>query len=340
MTDAVNDHLQIDVLGHSTTLGRRIRQDPFSQLGVPTQRLVSVALRRGQSNLAIDLAEYMVEEFKILFDSVLNGWLRQLIDTVQASLGSDGIQTLLRVPSAHMWRAFFGNGQRFQTDAIAAIRAGRHDEAILLLDHTRLTFKTINDETVRFIQDLLTVLDERAGESGPVDSMRGAYEGIWRHRYQAWDSLSPEEKLQLSCEGMRPHFGGPGRTGAFEVFDDGDRYRMEFAVCGTGGMLRYGDPETGEGPWPTSGVSRTPQPWTWGKVGVPWYCTHCSLFLEHWPAQDYGHPLRPVLYDDDPSSPLSTSWFIYKSSGSARPEDLARIGLATASSTQPGSRNR
>lgn len=329
MTGVVQADLRIDVLHHSMTFGRRIRQDPFGQQGVPTQDLVVAAMSRGETQTAVELAEYMVEEFGILFESVLNGWLRQLLETVADSMRTEGLETLLRVPGKHAWQAFYAMGQRFQIEAIDAIRAGDDDRATQLLDHTRMTFKTINDETVRFIQDLLTVLDERGGEAAPIDSMRGAYETIWRGRYRDWNALTPEEKLQLSCEGMRSHYGGPGRSGAFEVYDDGDRYRMQFAVCGTGGMLRYGDPETGEGPWPTSGVSRTPQPWTWGKTGVPWYCTHCSLFLEHWPAEDYGYPLRPVLYDDDAESPLSTSWFIYKEPGTARSEDLARIGLLT-----------
>jgi hypothetical protein len=319
--------LRVDVLRPSATFGRRIRQDPFGQLGVPTQDLVMVALERGETETAVELAEYMVEEFAILFESVLNGWLRQLIDHALDRMQTAGLDTLLRVPGNHLWKAFFAIGEQFQTDAIAAMRAGDVAGARVLLDHTRRTFKTINDETVRFIQDLLTVLDERWGEDAPILAMRGPYETIWRRRYAGWDQLTPDEKLQLTCEGMRTHFGGPGRTGAFEVYDDGDRFRMEFAVCGTGGILRYGDTETGEGPWPTTGVSRTPQPWTWGKAGVPWYCTHCSLYLEHWPAEDYGYPLRPVLYDDNPASPLSTSWFIYKLPGVARPDDFARIGL-------------
>ncbi|MER6523681.1 hypothetical protein [Streptomyces sp. NPDC001508] len=272
------------------------------------------------------LAEYMAEEFAILFESVLNGWLRQLLEHTVGRMQVPELETVLRVPGKHVWESFHAVGRKLHAEAVTAVAEGDVAQAGAALDRTRLMFKTINDETVRFIQDLLTALDEREGEHTPIEAMRGAYETIWRDRYRSWNDLTPEEKLQLSCEGMRTHFGGPLRDGAFEVFDDGDRYRMQFAVCGTGGMLRYGDPETDGRPWPTTGVNRTPQPWSWGKVGVPWYCTHCSLFLEHWPAEDYGHPLRPLLYDDDEDSPLSTSWFIYKQPGFARPEDLVRIG--------------
>jgi hypothetical protein len=302
--------LAIDVLGYSERLGRRIRQDPPVQLGVPSQRLAFVALSRGDRELAVALAEYMMEEFALLSDTVLNGWLAQLISHLTQRL--DLPPLLLRVPGEHVWQVLQQAALQFQRDAIAAIRAGDAAAAATLLDHTRRVLKTINDETVRFVQDILTVLDDRFGEDGPVAAMRGPYESIWRERYRTWDDMSAEEKLQLSCEGMRSHFGGPARDGAFDVIDEGDRYRMEFAACGTGGMLRYGDAETGEGPWPTTGVNRTPQPYTWGKTGVPWYCTHCSLYLEHWPAQERGYPLRPVRYDDDPASEVSTAWFISK----------------------------
>ena len=70
--------LQTDVLGHSERLGRRIRQDPPGQLGVPSQDLAVLALRRGETDRAVSLAEYMMEEFTLLSDTVLNGWLSQI----------------------------------------------------------------------------------------------------------------------------------------------------------------------------------------------------------------------------------------------------------------------
>jgi hypothetical protein len=316
--------LQTDVLKYSEALGRRIRQDPPQQLGTPTQHLAVLAARRGNLDQSVGLAEYMLEEFTLLSDTVLNGWLAQLTEHLEQQLGLPTL--LMRVPGTHVWRELCQVAAAFQQDAIAAIRTGGPDSAAILLDHTRRVMKTINDETVRFIQDILTILDDQFGERAPIEALRVPYESIWRERYQGWETMSPEEKLQLSCEGMRSHFGGPARDGAFVVRDEGDRYCMEFAVCGTGGMLRYGDAETGQGPWPTTGVNRTPQPYTWGKTGVPWYCTHCSLFLEHWPADDRGYPLRPVLYDDDPASPRSTAWYIYKEPRYARREDYERIG--------------
>lgn len=322
----VDSALRTDVVRFSEKFGRRIRQDPPTQLGVPSQDLAVLALRRGDRDDAVALAEYMVEEYRTLHNTVLNGWLNGLLTYALPRLGADQMAEAMRVPRKHVWDAFLAVAEGIRDEALAAIRDGDVDRTALLLDHVRRVLKTINDEVVRYIQDILTALDQAYGEDEPVKAQRGPYEAIWRERYGHWEDFSPEERLQLTCEGMRPHFGGPTRHGEFDVIDEGDRYHLVFNPCGTGGVLRRGDPETGIAPWPTGGVNRTPKPYTWGKTGVPWYCTHCCLYLEHWAAEDFGWPIRPVLYHSDPSGP-TTSWLIYKRREKTRAEDFERIGL-------------
>jgi hypothetical protein len=317
--------LRTDVVRPSEKFGRLLRQDPPEQLGVPCQDLAILALRRGRKDEAEALARYMVAEFRVVADTIFNNWLHQILEYAIPRLGAERFELALRVPRKHLWDAFFKVGEGFSEEAVAAIRAGEVEKAALLLDHVRRVFKTMNDETVRFIQDIFTALDDAYGEDEPVRVQRRPYETIWRDRYADWEKLSPEEQLQLSCEGMRAHYGGLTRHGEFKVIDEGDRYRMVFDPCGTGGVLRRGDPETGEPPWPTTGVNRTPRPYTWGKVDVPWYCTHCSLYLEHWAAEDYGWPIRPVVFDNDPDIPVS--WLIYKGRARVRAEDYRRVGL-------------
>ena len=100
---------------------------------------------------------------------------------------------------------------------------------------------------------------------------------------------------------------------------------MTFQGCGTGGVLRRGDVETGEGPWPTDGVVTRPQGFSWGEVGMPWYCVHCNLYLEHWPAQEMGLNRRPVIFIDDPESPITTEWLVYKDLADTEDADYERI---------------
>lgn len=322
---AVDSPLRTDVVRFSEKFGRCIRLDPPAQLGVPTMDLALLALQRGSGDDARALCTYMVDEFKIVYDTILDRWLYQLFEYALPRLGAQKLETALRVPRKHAWDAFFAVGKSFNAEALVAIDAGEVERTALLLEHTRRVFKTINDEMVYFIQDLLTALDQAYGEDEPILAQRRPYETIWRDRYRGWERYTPEEQLQLTCEGMRAHYGGPTRHGEFEVIDDGDRYRMVFNPCGTGGMMRRGDPETGAPPWETTGVNRTPKPYTWGQTGVPWYCTHCSLYLEHWAAEDYGWPIRPVVYNAEASGP-STSWLIYKGRERTHAEDYERIG--------------
>lgn len=315
-----------DVVRFSATLGRELRQDPPRQLGVPSEDLILLALARGARPDALSLAHYLLDEFTVTFETVLNGWLTQLLDYALARLGISETD-LLRVPRKDVWDGLFALGRRFHAEAVDKLESSDDAGAELALAHVRMTFRLLNDETVRFIQDILTALADAYGEDEPIRALRKPYDLIWRKRYGSWEQLTALERLQLSCEGMRTHFGGQKRRGEFRVVEEHDRYRMIFAPCGTGGVLRRGDPENGAAPWDTHGRNTIPKPYSWQRTDVPWYCMHCSLYLEHWPAEDYGHPLRPVLWINDPARAETTEWFVYKDGYGPRPDDLARLGL-------------
>jgi len=311
----------------SDTFGRKIRQDPITQLGVPTQYLAMLALQRRDVESAADLARYMRQESDFIFDSMMTLWLQELLDYARTNIGLNKFDTLLRVPKSHIWASFQKVGNDFVDDALEALGQGDSGGFDMGLSHARRVYKTMGDEVVKFVQDILTEVANFEGEDGPIEALRAPYDHIWRKRYEKWESLTGEERLQLSCEGMRAHFGGPSRQGEFRVVDEVLRYRMTFSGCGTGGVLRRGDLETGEGPYATTGVISESKAYSWGKVDIPWYCVHCNLYLEHWPAQDVGINRRPVIYVDDPSSPITTEWLVYKDLADTSEDDYRRIGL-------------
>jgi hypothetical protein len=305
--------------------GRKIRMDDPEHIGVPTQNLIEQALQEGRTADALELIDYLSVEFKILKDSVLGGWLSDLVEFLLQKRGCEDLQPVLRVPVTTTWEAMYNTGVDLQKQVIVAVKEGRNEEAVLLLESIRRIFKLVNDLVVRWVQDILTYIAERYGEEEVAKAQRVSYDRIWVHRYAKWEQLTPEEQLALSAEGMRAHFGGPTRRGEFTVVEEEDRYVMFFDPCGTGGVMRRGDPETGEGPWETSGLSKQAHNWTWNRTEVPYYCTHCNLYLEHFAAMDYGHPIRPVGFDPDPDAP--TRWFIYKSKDKIREEHFRAIGL-------------
>jgi len=305
--------------------GRAIRMDPIAELGVPTQDWVEHFLRRGERDEALRYLDYMVQEFTVLYRTLMIPWIRETVGALGRRTGEATAFPLVAALGEHAWERFYRTGVGFKDEAAAAVAAGRLDLATAAVDHVRLAFKAINDAMVVWVQDLQTLAADRFGADEVVRLTREAYDRIWTGRYATWLRLSPHEQVALSVEGMRAHYGGPRRRGEVSVREEADRYVLSW-LCGTGGMLRMGDWETGGPPHPTRGVSREPRPWTWGRTGVPWYCTHCSLLMEVFPAEVHGHPLRPLDWDPDPRAPCV--WYVYKRPDLVRDVHYHRIGLA------------
>jgi hypothetical protein len=201
-------------------------------------------------------------------------------------------------------------------------------EAVELLDRMRLEFKNPHEVLVAWVQNLLTYIAEQWGEAAVLDSILETHQSIWGDRYEHWHKMTPHEKLALTVEGMRGgHFSGERRRGDMTLLDQGDRYKMVMELCGSGGVLRRGDPETGRPPHPVGerGVNKEPHLWTWQKTGVYWYCTHCCIAKEWLPGHQTGRLLRPLDHVLDPDAPCT--WYIYKDEAATRAYHYPRSGV-------------
>jgi hypothetical protein len=161
-----------------------------------------------------------------------------------------------------------------------------------------------------------------------LDTILHTHQSIWGDRYAAWDQMTPWEKVALTVEGMRGgHFSGARRRGDVIVREEADRFVIAFDPCGSGGVLRRGDPETGRGPYPITehGTNQTPHLWTWQKTGVHWYCSHCAIAMEWLPGRKRGHPLRPLDHTLDHNAPCV--WYVYKDEKQTRDYHYPRTGL-------------
>ncbi len=202
--------------------------------------------------------------------------------------------------------------------------------AIDLLDRMRLEFRYPQDVLVTWIQDLLTYVAATWGEEAVLNSVLETHQSIWGDRYDRWDEMTPHEKLALTVEGMRGgHFSGQGRRGDLTLIDQGDRYKMIMELCGSGGVLRRGDPETGRPAYfiGDHSFNREPHQWTWQKTGIHWYCSHCCIAMEWLPGRKRGHPLRPLDHVRDHNAPCT--WYVYKNEADTRAYHYPRSGLET-----------
>lgn len=201
-----------------------------------------------------------------------------------------------------------------------AIDAGRGEEAKALVDYFRQEMQIVHDIYVEYVQGLLAHIAETYGESAVEAAFRGSLGKWFKERYDAYNCLDLEEKLQLTAEGMRCHLDGPERKGDFTVTEESDRYVFKWDPCGSGGVLRRKAEAEGK----ELAAVKQAHDWTWGKKGVCLYCAHCSLVNEILPIEHYRYPNRITEYPKQPGDPCV--WYIYKNPDDIPEEFYARIG--------------
>jgi hypothetical protein len=327
-------------LEYNPILGRVLRVDELDTLGVSSQTLAEAAIRAGRVDEAVALVDYFHQEMRLMHH-ILVTWLTDITRYFIAQEGPAENAGQLANTLLETWRNY-RFGEELRQNCLAAIRAsaaanGQSDpdkvaEAIDLLDRMRLEFKNPHEVMVAWIQDLLASIAQRWDEEAVLSSILETHQSIWGDRYERWLELTPYERLALTVEGMRGgHFSGQRRRGDMTLLDQGDRYKMVMELCGSGGVLRRGDPETGRPPHAAGehGLNREPHPWTWQKTGIHWYCSHCAIAMEWLPGRQRGHLLRPLDHVLDPQAPCT--WYVYKNEADTRAYHYPRSGFAVPS---------
>lgn len=203
----------------------------------------------------------------------------------------------------------------------AAIEAGRTQEALALVDYLNPEGKAVHDIMCQWPYANLSFIADRFGEEQVYHALRYAFEVVGQSSlFKALlGAKSLEELIPIIAESWRVHRMGPGETGEFSIVDDGDKYVLTMDPCGTGGRIRRA------GLGGNLGVTKIAYPWSWGKVGVPYYCAHCCVFNEIIPTERNGYPARITLYNDDPNEPHRM--LIYKNPENIPEEYFTRIGF-------------
>jgi len=316
---------------YSAAIGRELRLDDIDTIGTSSQTLAEDAMRAGRADEAALLVNYFLREMQIMH-GILTTWIQDIIRFIMEKSGAQpGMET---AGAAAIVRAFntIPLGIALRDRCLSALEAGDVEAAIDWLDRMRLEFKNPHEILVAWIQDLLSYCAQTWGEEGVLDTILHTHQSIWGDRYAAWDQMTPWEKVALTVEGMRGgHFSGARRRGDVIVREEADRFVIAFDPCGSGGVLRRGDPETGRGPYPITdyGVNREPHLWTWQKTGVHWYCSHCAIAMEWLPGRRRGHPLRPLDHTLDHQA--ACVWYVYKDESQTRDYHYPRTGLVKPS---------
>jgi hypothetical protein len=314
-------------LEHSAAIGRTLRLDDITTIGTSSQTLAEEAIERGDHAEAERLIDYFLNEMRIMH-RIMTTWIQDIIRYIVEKSGAQpGMDTASAEAIIRVWNTIpLGAAPRDR--AIEALRNGDKAAAIQWLDRMRLEFKNPHEVLVAWVQDMLSYCAATWGEESVLETILHTHQSIWGDRYATWDQMTPWEKVALTVEGMRGgHFSGARRRGDVQVAEEEDRFVISFDPCGSGGVLRRGDPETGRGPHPITdhGVNREPHLWTWQKTGVHWYCSHCAIAMEWLPGRKRGHPLRPLDHNLDHNAPCV--WYVYKDEKQTREYHYPRTGL-------------
>jgi len=311
-------------LEHNQNLGRILRMDDISTIGVSTYTMLEQAVRAGHEEQALALADYYLQELRIMHN-ILMTWTQDIMRfMLKRDTGAENTmaQTLSGVICKVWWDFEFGIAPL--NTLKTAIKDGQTERALATLERLWLEFKIPHDVFVAWINEMFNYLAQQT-ESQVLISILETHQSIWGNRYATWDVMTPWEKVALTVEGMRGHLSGASRKGDVLVREEDDRFVIAFDPCGTGGVLRRGDPETGRAAYQTLGMNKESHDWTWGKTGVHWYCSHCAIAMEWLPGRKRGHPFRPLDHTLDHSAPCV--WYVYKDETQSHEEHYARTGL-------------
>ena len=189
-----------------------------------------------------------------------------------------------------------------------AIKAGRTEEALELLEYVHYETRDNNDTYVSMAEMLINHIISLGDEE---EAMK-----IWYQRavpkIKSWLSTTTgvEETLRRCVELQRGHHGD------LTIVEEPDRYVVRYDPCGSMGRLRR---------IRSVATTKKAYPWSWGKAGVPYYCCHCCIQWEIVAIELRGYPIRISTPGDKPEDPCVH--LFYKKPELIPEEYFTRVGM-------------
>lgn len=204
--------------------------------------------------------------------------------------------------------------------AIEALDAGDVAGARRACEEMRHEWGMLHDLMTEAVLGLVTFVQERLGDEGVAAAWEESMERGWRRHVEAIERLPRRKVAELLAATWRAHsLSGTGEDPAsFDIVEDDEKLTFRLHPCGSGARL------VRRGLYEREGYGHTEEAhdWSFGREGMPLYCTHCAFMNESLPLKWTGHALYPLDppedYDRDPCR-----WYWYKDPA-AIPERFAR----------------
>ena len=207
------------------------------------------------------------------------------------------------------------------------IREKKMDEAVRLCEDMKASQILLHD----FFADSCAVMWSWVGTTMGEGAMEPMFRYIFSHsaKRQYFDAARaqtmPHLTVDLLARSWRAHccFGAGAHPGSFSITEDDEKFTLHLHPCASGARLwRKGRYEPGQG----GRLSEKRHPWTYQRIGFPYYCIHCAFLNEILPYESaYGFllwPVDPLLHKDD-----GCAWHVYKDPALIPDRYYRRLGL-------------
>ena len=155
--------------------------------------------------------------------------------------------------------------------AIEAVKAGKTKEALGYLNDVYEQFHRLHDLYCNHISMLQGTLAEIQGDDWFETFDRSSVFEAFRPRFEGWKDMSVEERVEAVCNSHRAHYS------EFHVEEDEEKFVVVITGCNAGGrIIRDGIAKR------QNAVTKKAYPWSFNRVGFPYYCAHAYFFTELW----------------------------------------------------------
>jgi hypothetical protein len=210
--------------------------------------------------------------------------------------------------------------------AIEAIDAGDLETARELCSGMRHEWRFLHDLMAESMLGLISYVQERCGEDAVADAWRHSMERGWKRDTAKIVRKDRRSIVEALAATWRAHStsGVGDHPGQFTIEEDADKFTFTMNPCGSGQRLWRRGMYEGDSAY---GVTREAHDWSYERVGLPLYCTHCTFMNELLPIKWYGLP----LYPSDPPNDYDTDpcvWYWYKDPADIPERHWTRYGVA------------
>lgn len=315
---------------HNDLLGHLVRSDPLLEHGRSSYALACDALDAADFIRARDYGAVTVQEAQEAYD-LYALWLRQVPEVLSANgigddvLGRSTSEIVERI-GHHNLDSGWATYQRLIDEFGDACRRGDAAAARNLLNEARSTWQHHHDRACDTICALFDIAANVLGEGFIGELWDVLLAGMYERAAKVYDpanmpwAQSMERLLLDIFEATRGHLAGPRRDGAFSVVEEGDRWVIKFAPCGSGGRAYEAEPRQ-------ASVTTERHDWAWNTTGVCLYCAHCCQLQQRAPIARLGFPLRVVNPPVQGRAPSVCTWSIYKDPARVPDEAYTSVGF-------------